>query len=153
MGLTLIDSSVVIGWIYADDALHAACVDAVDAEVAARRPLAISALAWAEVLTEAGGDRKARVAAEEFLVDAKARMLDVDRATAERAADLRRRHRSGARARLPVADAIILATGAVHADIERAVMADARWRDVSVTGAEVHVGAGPAGPLAACARG
>ncbi len=146
MGLTLIDSSVVIGWIYADDALHGACVEAVDAEVAARRPLAISTIAWAEVLTGAGGDRKARVAAEEFLVDAKVRMLDVDRAAAERAADLRRRHRSGARVRLPVADAIILATGAVRADIERVVTADARWRDVSVTGAEVHIVAGPASP-------
>lgn len=146
MGLTLIDSSVVIGWIYADDALHDACVDAVDAEVAARRPLAISTIAWAEVLTGADGDPTARGAAEEFLVDAKVRMLDVDRPTAERAADLRRQHRSGARARLPVADAIILATGAVHADIERVLTADARWRDVSVTGAEVHIVAGSASP-------
>lgn len=139
MGLTLVDSSVVIGWLYADDALHDACVDAVDSEVAARRPLAISAIAWTEVLTGAAGDRRARTAAEEFLIDAKVRMLDVDRATAERAADLRRRHRSGARVRLPVADAIILATGAVHADVERIITADARWRDVSVPGAEVHV--------------
>ena len=45
MGLTLVDSSVVIGWIYADGALHDACVDAVDAEVTARRPLAISTIA------------------------------------------------------------------------------------------------------------
>ncbi|MGI9186828.1 MAG: type II toxin-antitoxin system VapC family toxin [Gaiellales bacterium] len=139
MGLTLIDSSVVIGWIYADDTLHDACVEAVDSEVAARRPLAISTIAWAEVLTGANGNRKARLAAEEFLIDAKVRMFDVDRATAERAADLRRLHRSGARARLPVADAIILATGAVRADVERVLTADARWRDVSVAGAEVHL--------------
>ena len=146
MGLTLVDSSVVIGWIYADDALHDACVDAVDAEVAARRPLAISTIAWAEVLTGADGDRKARAAAEEFLIDAKVRMFDVDRATAERAAELRRHQRSRARARLPVADAIILATGAVHADIERVITADARWREVSVAGAEVHVVAGTTSP-------
>lgn len=146
MGLTLIDSSVIIGWIYADDALHEACVDAVDAEVSARRPLAISTIAWSEVLTGADGDRKARMAAEEFLIDAKVRMFDVDRVTAEYAADLRWHHRAGARVRLPVADAIILATGAVHADIERVVTADARWRDVSVTGAEVHVVADLATP-------
>jgi predicted nucleic acid-binding protein len=73
-------------------------------------------------------------------------MFDVDRATAERAAELRRHQRSRARARLPVADAIILATGAVHADIERVITADARWRDVSVAGAEVHVVAGTTSP-------
>jgi hypothetical protein len=31
----------------------------------------------------------------------------------------------------------------VHADIERVITADARWRDVPVAGAEVHVVAGP----------
>ena len=139
MGVTLVDSSVLIGWMYADDALHEPCVNALDAELAERRSLAISAITWAEVLTGAGADRVARTSIEEFVVDTKARMIDVDRATAEHAADLRRCHRGRARVGLPIADAIILATGAVHDDIERVLTADARWQRVAVAGARVCI--------------
>lgn len=137
--MTLVDSSVLIGWIYADDALHDACVDALDAEIADLRTLAISTITWAEVLTGTGDDRVARSSAEELLVDARATMIDVDRATAEHAADLRRKHRSGARLKLPIADALILATGALRDEIDRVLTADVRWRRVTVRGARVRV--------------
>ena len=137
--MTLVDSSVLIGWIYADDALHGACVAALDAEIAERRSLALSAITWMEVLTGTGDDDTARTAAEQFIADAKATIVDVDRATAEHAAALRRRHRRRDGSALSAADALILATGAVGREIDRVLTADARWRGAHVAGARVRI--------------
>lgn len=54
MGLTLLDSSIVIAWLYADDAHHSEGVAAVERETDKRQNLCMSVVGWMEVLAGTG---------------------------------------------------------------------------------------------------
>ena len=91
MGLTLLDSSIVIAWLYADDAHHSEGVAAVERETDKRQNLCMSVVGWMEVLAGTGSTGLARDAADDLVRGARIAILPVDREVAEAAAPLRRR--------------------------------------------------------------
>jgi predicted nucleic acid-binding protein len=120
MGVALLDTSIVIAALSRDDALHEAASQAVRAE-RDRNSLAISALTYAELLVgpiRAGG--QALEAVERFA--AQVRIIDLSPEIARRAAE----ERVARGLKLP--DAVIVATGLLHADL--ILTADARWKGV-----------------------
>src|SRR4029450_12512850 len=120
MGVALLDTSVVIAVLNRDDALHEAASQAVLAE-RDRNTLAISALTYAELLVgplRAGG--RALEVVERFA--AQVRIIGLSPEIARRAAE----ERVARGLKLP--DAVIVATGLLHAD--RILTADTRWKGV-----------------------
>lgn len=135
MGVALLDSSAVVGFLQPDDALHDAAHAAIGATVRAGDYLAISAVTWTEILTGAGLGHREETIVRGFVADFAIDIVPVDTAIAERAARIRSRHVErgvGGRRRSTVAppDALILATADVHAAIERVMGGDARWTRV-----------------------
>ena len=121
MGLALLDTSVVIGALNRDDALHEAASQAVRNE-RDRHPLAISALSYAEILVgplRAGG--RAVEVVERFA--AQVRIVELSADIARLAAELR------ARRGLKLPDAVIVATG-LHLRADVILTADARWKGI-----------------------
>jgi predicted nucleic acid-binding protein len=121
VGVALLDTSIVIGALNRDDALHAAASEAVRVE-RDRHTLAISALTYAEVLVgplRVGG--RAVEVAERFA--AQLRIVDLSPAVARLAAELR------ASRGLKLPDAVIVATG-MRLDADVIVTADARWKGI-----------------------
>jgi predicted nucleic acid-binding protein len=119
MGVALLDTSIVIGALNRDDALHEAASQAVRAE-RERHALAISALTYAEILVgplRAGG--RAVGVVERFA--AQVRIIDLSAAVARLAAELR------ATRGLKLPDAVIVATG-IRVEAAVIVTADARWK-------------------------
>jgi predicted nucleic acid-binding protein len=99
-----LDADVVIGFLDPSDAQHQRAVEMLEARLAGGDDVLIAATVYAEVMVRPlrhGTDAKV----DEFLAAIGARLLDIDRAVARRAAQLRARH--GA-LRLP--DALSLAT-------------------------------------------
>ena len=120
MGVALLDTSIVIAILNRDDALHEAASRSVLAE-RERSTLAISALTYAELLVgpmRAGG--RALEVVEGFA--AQVRIIDLSPEIARRAAE----ERVARGLKLP--DAVIVATGLLHADV--ILTADARWKGV-----------------------
>jgi predicted nucleic acid-binding protein len=120
MGVALLDTSIVIATLNHDDALHEAASRSVRAE-RERSTLAISALTYAELLVgpiRAGG--RALEVVEGFA--AQVRIIDLSPEIARRAAA----ERVARGLKLP--DAVIVATGLLHADV--ILTADARWKGV-----------------------
>jgi predicted nucleic acid-binding protein len=121
MGVALLDTSIVIGALNRDDALHGAASRAVRAE-RDRHGLAISALTYAEVLVgplRAGG--RAVEVVERFA--AQVRILDFTPEIARLAAELR------AVRGLKLPDAVIVATG-LRRGADVILTADARWKGI-----------------------
>ena len=118
MGVTLLDTSVVIAVLNRDDALHEAASQTVRAE-RGRDALAISALTYAELLV---GPLRAGGRALEVVerVAAQVRIIDLSAEIARRAAE----ERVARGLKLP--DAVIVATGLLRADL--ILTADARWK-------------------------
>ncbi|HVG66364.1 MAG TPA: PIN domain-containing protein [Actinomycetota bacterium] len=121
MGIALLDSSIVIGALNRDDAIHEAASQAVRVE-RDRHSLAISALTSAEILVgplRVGGDAVEVV--DRFA--AQLRIIDLSPDIARLAAELR------AARGLKLPDAVIVATGLrIGADV--IVTADARWQGI-----------------------
>jgi predicted nucleic acid-binding protein len=120
MGVALLDTSIVIAVLNRDDALHQAASRAVRAE-RDRSTLAISALSYAELLVgplRAGG--RALEAVERFA--AQVWIIDLTPEIARRAAE----ERLARGLKLP--DAVIVATGLLHAEL--ILTAGARWKGV-----------------------
>jgi predicted nucleic acid-binding protein len=121
MGVALLDTSIVIGALNRDDALHAAASEAVRSE-RDRRTLAISALTYAEILVgplRVGG--RAVEVVERFA--AQVRIVDLSPEIARLAAEMR------AARGLKLPDAVIVATGLrLGADV--IVTAAARWKGI-----------------------
>ena len=118
MGVTLLDTSIVIATLNRDDLLHEAASQAVRAE-RDRNTLAISALTYAELLVgpiRAGG--RALEVVDRFA--AQVRIIDLSPEIARRAAEVR------ATRGLKLPDAVIVATGLLRADV--VLTADARWK-------------------------
>jgi predicted nucleic acid-binding protein len=120
MGVALLDTSIVIATLNRDDALHGAASRAVRAE-REHSTLAISALTYAELLVGPlrTGGRPLEVV-ERFA--AQVRIIDLSPEIARRAAE----ERVARGLKLP--DAVIVATGLLHANL--ILTADARWKGV-----------------------
>ena len=120
MGVALLDTSIVIALLNRDDALHEAASQAVRAERDGNA-LAISALTYAKLLVgplRAGG--RALEVVDRFA--AQVRIIDLSPEIARRAAE----ERVARGLKLP--DAVIVATGLLHADL--ILTADTRWKGV-----------------------
>lgn len=122
MGVALLDSSAVVAFLDADDALHEAADGAVR-RVAREHGLAVSAVTVAEVLAGAKLGHHDEALVRRFLTEVVGARVPVDEQVAERAAELR-----AGRPTLRMPDALILATGDLHADV--VVTGDARWPKV-----------------------
>jgi predicted nucleic acid-binding protein len=124
VGLILLDSTVIVGFLDADDALHDVAV-ARFKEIVGREPLAASVISYAEVMTGASIGHHVERNVDGFF-DAFVRdLLPVDRPVAARAAALRGKRRS-----LSMPDALILATADLHEEVETVLCADSAWPKV-----------------------
>ena len=122
--MILLDSTVVVGFLDADDALHEATVDRLK-ELAGRHPLVASVITYAEVMTGVSLGHHAQSPVDGFFDSVLVDLLPVDKRVAARAAALRGENHS-----LRMPDALILATGDVNADIEAVLSADSAWPKV-----------------------
>jgi predicted nucleic acid-binding protein len=121
MGIAVLDTSVVIGALNRDDALHQAASQAIRVE-RDRHALAISALSHAEILVgplRVGGGAVEVV--ERFAVQV--RIVELSPAIARLAAELR------ATRGLKLPDAVIVATG-LRLEADVIMTADARWKGI-----------------------
>lgn len=131
MGLTLLDTGVVIGFLDADDAFHAPAREAIATRMRGNAFFCMSAVSYAELLTGVELRHQDRDVVEGFLDDFSVGVLPVDDAVAERAAQIRAgsgRGRRAARPKMP--DALILATAAATPGIDEVLVADAGWPTV-----------------------
>lgn len=127
----LLDSVAVAGFLDRDDAFHAAA-DARIRQLAGRDTLIVSVITYAELLTGAGLGHHEQSEVRGFFAQLIDEVYDVDRAVAERAAELRSRTPV-----LRMPDALILATADIqHADL--VVTGDDRWPGVGI-GARVEL--------------
>jgi predicted nucleic acid-binding protein len=124
VGLILLDSTVIVGFLDADDALHEVAV-ATFKKVASGHPLVASVVSYAEVMTGVSLGHHPRQKVEGFFEVLVKDLLPVDRAVAARAATLR-----GGRKSLSMPDALILATADLVPEVETIVCADGDWPKV-----------------------
>lgn len=122
--MILLDSTVIVGFLDADDALHDVTV-AKFKEVVGRHALAASVVSYAEVMTGVALGHHPEKHVDGFFDTFVKELLPVDRPVAARAAALRGKRRS-----LPTPDALILATADLHAEIETVICADGDWAKV-----------------------
>lgn len=136
MGVALIDSSTVIGFLDADDLLHQAA-DAALRAAATEHALAVSVVTVAELVTGAKLGHHEEATVRRFFAQAISRRIALDEPAAERAAELRAAHRA-----LKMPDALILATGDLHADV--VLTGDEQWLKASGLACEPRlITAGP----------
>jgi predicted nucleic acid-binding protein len=133
VGLILLDSTVIVGFLDADDALHETTVARLRAIVASE-PLAASVISYAEVMTGVSLGHHSEPKVEGFFDALVKDLLPVGRDVAARAATLR-----GRRASLAMPDALILATADVNPDIGRVLCADDAWPKVKGLSCEVEL--------------
>jgi predicted nucleic acid-binding protein len=124
VGLILLDSTAIVGFLDADDALHAVSVARLR-ELAALHPLAASVVSYAEVMTGAELGHHSAERVDGFFDVLIRDLLPVDRDVAARASKIR-----GARRSLPMPDALILATADLHSEIDTVLCADSDWLKV-----------------------
>lgn len=123
MGLTALDTSALIGYLTAEDALHARATDKVLAALGAGDRLGVPLVAWAELIGGVRSGHGDEAVLRTFRSDLQVELLGLDEITAERAADLR-----VAGLRLP--DALILAS-AERAGARQVLTGDRRWAGVA----------------------
>jgi predicted nucleic acid-binding protein len=123
MGVTVLDTSVLIAIVDATDAHHAAARDIVEAGRAAGDQFVVPVAAYAEYMVRPFQDDPEDIAFRHGLIDAiPARVEPATREVGRHAAQIRARHGR----RVPLPDALIIAT-AVVLRADRIVTADARW--------------------------
>ncbi len=122
--MILLDSTVIVGFLDADDALHDATV-AKFREIVGSHPLAASVISYAEVMTGVALGHHPGERVEGFFDTFVKDLLAVEKPVAERASELR-----GARKSLPMPDALILATADLHSEVETVLCADGDWPKV-----------------------
>lgn len=120
----LLDSTVIVGFLDADDALHEVAVTRFREAVGAHR-LVASVVSYAEVMTGVSLGHHASVAVEGFFDTVIAELLPVNRPVAARAAALR-----GGRKSLKMPDALILATADLRPEVATVLCADGDWPKV-----------------------
>ena len=122
MGVALLDSNTVIGFLDADDLLHQAADTAVRA-AASEHVFAVSVVTVAELLTGAKLGHHDEETVRRFFAQTTSTRIPLDEPVAERAAELRAAHKA-----LKMPDALILATADLHADV--VLTGDERWLNV-----------------------
>jgi predicted nucleic acid-binding protein len=133
VGLILLDSTVIVGFLDADDALHEVAVAWLKG-LAGSPPLAASVISYAEVMTGVSLGHHAREHVDGFFDALVKDLLPVDRPIAARAATLRGKHTS-----LRMPDALILATAEVNEEIETVLCADSAWPKVKGLSCQVKL--------------
>jgi predicted nucleic acid-binding protein len=144
MGLTLLDSSVLIAYLDQDDRLHEAAAEKVESSLRSGSGLAISAVSWAEILNGAKQGHHDEAAIREFVADFGIEILPVTTRVAERAAQLQAGYAAGAarkrdKPRLRTPDALILATGDVSGEVEHILAGEPKWTKVPGVTAAVEL--------------
>jgi predicted nucleic acid-binding protein len=141
MAVALLDSSAVIAYIDEGDSLHDAAVAAIESTVSAGSTLAISVVAWSELLHGAVLEHHPEEAIREFVEDFGVDIIDVDRDTAEHARTLQAAYyatsKKGEQRKLRTPDALILATHKQHTDIDYVICGDEKWTKVPDIGPDV----------------
>ncbi len=122
--MILLDSTVIVGFLDADDALHEVTV-ARFKEIVGGHPLVASVISYAEVMTGVTLGHHPREGVDGFFDALITDLLPVDRPIAARAAMLR-----GKRKSLSMPDALILATADLQPEIETVLCADGDWPKV-----------------------
>lgn len=135
MGLTLLDSSVLIAYLDRDDTLHEGAARAIESALRSGSGLAISAVSWAEILNGAKQGHHDEAAIREFVADLGVDILPVTTVIAEQAAQLQADYAaSGARRRdkprLRTPDALILAAGEVFDEVVQILTGEPKWTNV-----------------------
>ena len=122
MGLTVLDAGVLIGFLDPDDAHHAGAHHALRDALERGDNLAVPASALAETLVAPFRRGPEAVATVRRLLErAPIAVAALDQSVAERAAELRARHRA-----LKLPDALVIAT-AIALDADLLLTADRRW--------------------------
>lgn len=130
MGVTVLDTSILIALVDADDPHHIAARAAVRTRRDVGDEFVVPVVAYAEFMVRSYQDDVSMIAFRDGLVDAiPARVEPAIRETGRHAAAIRARH--GQRMKLP--DALIVAT-AITIGADRILTADTRWpaQDVPV---------------------
>jgi predicted nucleic acid-binding protein len=133
VALILLDSTVIVGFLDTDDALHEISV-ARFKEIVGSHPLVASVISYAEVMTGVSLGHHPEDSVDGFFDAFVKDLLPVDRAIAARGARLR-----GTRRSLTMPDALILATADLHAEIETVLCADGDWPKVEGLNCEVEL--------------
>ena len=131
--MILLDSTIVVGFLDADDALHEIAVSRLRAIVGSH-PLAASVISYAELMTGVSLGHHSHERVDRFFDALVKDLLPVDRKVATRAATLR-----GKRISLRMPDALILATADLHEDIDTIVCADDDWPKVKGLSCKVEL--------------
>jgi predicted nucleic acid-binding protein len=143
VGVALLDTSAVIGFLDRGDAFHRDAVTQIEELLRAGMRLAISAITWSETLSGALQGHQHEDAVREFLEDFSIAVLAVDRTVAERAAALQAAYAATGprreRRRLRTPDALILATATLDDDIDVVIGADGQWAGVPGVGDDLVV--------------
>jgi predicted nucleic acid-binding protein len=133
VGLILLDSTIIVGFLDADDALHEIAVTRLR-EIVGSYPLAASVISYAELMTGVSLGHHSHERVDRFFDALVKDLLPVDRKVAARAATLR-----GKRISLGMPDALILATADLHEDIDTIVCADDDWPKVKGLSCKVEL--------------
>ncbi len=122
--MILLDSTVVVGFLDADDALHDVTLARLKG-LASKHSFAASVITYAEVMTGVSLGHHDQSAVGAFFDAVLTDLLPVDKPLAARAAMLRAQNTS-----LRMPDALILATADVNDDVELALCAASAWTRV-----------------------
>jgi predicted nucleic acid-binding protein len=143
VGLALLDSSTVIGYLDRSDRLHGGSVVEVERALGARAGLALSAITWSELLHGALIGHQREDGLLEFAADFDVEILPADVGVASRAAELQASYaqqgRPGEPRRLKTPDALILATGDLEPEVEMIICGDEKWRRISGVRPEIRL--------------
>lgn len=131
--MILLDSTIIVGFLDADDALHEVAVARLR-EIIGSHPLAASVITYAELMTGVSLGHHSQEHVDRFFEALIKDLLPVDRKIAARAATLR-----GKRISLRMPDALILATADLHEDIDTIICADDDWPKVKGLSCKVEL--------------
>ena len=129
----ILDSDAVVAFLDRADALHDAA-DATIRDLLGKDRLLVSAVTYAEVLTGARLGRQDEKHVRGFFADLISEIPPIDAAVADKAADLRSRHKS-----LRMPDALILATAEMHPEVDLVVTGDQRAAKTAGSGLKVKL--------------
>ena len=121
MGLVLLDTGVVIGFLQSDDAFHEPARDAIGRLATEHRFIA-SSISYAELLTGVQRSQRAAEALRGFFSEFVAEIVAVDELVAEHAAELR------TQLKLKLPDALILGTAQLAPADAGVLTTDASWK-------------------------
>jgi predicted nucleic acid-binding protein len=131
--LILLDSTVIVGVLDTDDALHEVTV-ARFKEVVGSHLLVASVISYAEVMTGVSLGHHPRERVEGFFDTFVKDLLPVDKSVAARGARLRAERKA-----LSMPDALILATADLNEEIETALCADKEWSKIKGLSCQIEL--------------